>query len=146
MSVNMGKISDKKLLFILICIGIFFFIFILPMLDNKNIIEKNELQEQFDNLGIPKLDKNICSRQCCKFTQWPVPFNTQDSTSSNNFSNYIGSNLSCNFGQTGGGCVCYQKSDNDYLANHGQNSTYTENDINVIDELPNSSSKNSIAV
>jgi hypothetical protein len=124
MNLNSQKITDKKLLFILIFICIVFFVFILPMLDNKNMTEQFELQEQFENIGIVKIDQNICSRQCCKFTQWPVPFNTQDPTSSNDSGNYIGSNLSCNYGQTGGGCVCYTKSDNDYLANHGQDSKF----------------------
>ena len=132
MNLNSQKISDPKLLFILICICIMFFVFILPMLDNKNISEKFELQEQFDNLNIGKIDKNICSRQCCKFTQWPIPFNTQDPGSSNkDLGNYIGSNFTCNYGQTGGGCVCYQKSDNDYLANRGQDNMFTNNDIGV---------------
>ena len=131
MNLNSQKITDKKLLFILIFICIVFFVFILPMLDNKNMTEQFELQEKFEN--IVKIDKNICSLDCCKFTQWPVPFNTQDPTSSNDTGNYIGSNLTCNYGQTGGGCVCYTKSDNDYLANRGQDSK-----SNVVGKTSNS--------
>ena len=156
MNLNSQKINDPKLLFILICICIAFFVFILPMLDNKNMSEKFELQEQFDNLNIAKIDKNICSRQCCKFTQWPVPFNTQDPSSGNqdpsssnqdsNSSNFIGSNLTCNYGQTGGGCVCYKKSDNDYLANRGQDNTFTDNDIGVAGGSPFYNQENKLDV
>ena len=132
MNFNSQQINDQKLMFVLICICIVFFVFILPILDNKNKSEQFELQEQFENLNMAKIDKNICSRQCCKFTQWPVPFNTQDPSSSNtDLNQFIGSNLSCNYGQTGGGCVCYKKSDNDYLSNHCQDNTFTDNDINV---------------
>jgi hypothetical protein len=124
MNLNIGKISDKKIFVILFLICFVFFIFVLPMLDKKNITERFEIREKFDNLNIPKIDKNICSRQCCKFTQWPVSFNTEDPNSSKtDLSNFIGSNFTCNYGETGGGCVCYKKSDNDYLANHGQNFT-----------------------
>jgi len=115
--------NNNNFLFILICIGIIFVVFILPCLENININETNKLKETFDNLQLPKIDQNICSQQCCKFTQWPIPFNTTDPNNKMDLSNYIGSNFSCNNGQTGGGCVCYTKSDNDYLANHGQQNT-----------------------
>jgi len=67
-----------------------------------------------------KIDQKICSNQCCKFTQWPVNFNTSDPNNNIDTSKYIGSNFSCNNGQTGGGCVCYESGDNNYLTNHGQ--------------------------
>lgn len=93
-------------------------------LDNKiNDIVKN-VSTYYDNSkldNLPRIDKNICSKQCCKFIQWPVPFNTRNPVISDETLNkYIGSNLSCNLGE-GGGCVCVTKDDYNYLANHGQN-------------------------
>ena len=85
--------------------------------------DANMIEEQFDNLNMNYLDQNICSRQCCKFTQWPIPFNTKDPNSNIDTDKYIGSNFMCNNGQTGGGCVCYTKENNNYLANHGQTNT-----------------------
>lgn len=110
-----------NLLITIICIGIIFFVFFLPSIDKEYIKDVNNTQEQFDNLNMTYLDQNICSPQCCKFTQWPIPFNTQDPNNSQS-NNYIGSNFTCN-GQHGGGCVCYTKENNDYLANRGQANT-----------------------
>ena len=119
----MDKLSDKNTFIILLCIGIFFFFIIMPYLDKLNS------KEQIDNFtdllagnNIRKLDQNICSTQCCKHTQWPVPFNTTDpNVDPKIFKDYIGSNLSCNNGQTGGGCLCVNKKDYEYLSNHGEN-------------------------
>ena len=65
---------------------------------------------------------NQCSRQCCKHTQWPVPFNTTDpNVKPEDLKDYIGTNLTCNNGQVSGGCVCVKKEDYEYLSTHGQN-------------------------
>jgi len=112
-----------NLIITIICIGIIFFVFFLPSLDKEYIKDITNTKEKFDNIGLPYLDKNICSPQCCKFTQWPIPFNIKDPNV--NTDKYIGSNFMCNNGQTGGGCVCYTKDNNDYLANHGQTNTNT---------------------
>lgn len=100
-------------------------VFMLPKMEKMNNAEEEELKENFNNLLIPKIDQHVCSRQCCKFTQWPVPFNTTNPSKTTNQSEmntdkYIGSNLSCNLGDTGGGCVCIEKSDYEYLSTHGQ--------------------------
>jgi len=126
------NINNNQLLLILITISIIFFVFILPNLEKQNDQENNELKEQFNNLSfntatnddglLHKIDQKICSNQCCKFTQWPVNFNTNDPNNNLDTSKYIGSNFSCNNGQTGGGCVCYESGDNNYLSNHGQDS------------------------
>ena len=113
--------NNNNLLLVLITITIIFFVFVLPNLESRARQEDDELKEEFENLSLNtehKIDQKICSRQCCKFTQWPVSFNTNDPNIDT--SKYIGSNFSCNNGQTGGGCVCYEKEDNTYLSNHGQ--------------------------
>jgi len=111
----MNKLSDKNKFIVLLCVGIFFFFIVMPYLDNQNSKEQND---NFSNLR--KIDKNICSRHCCKYTQWPVSFNTTDpENDSKLFKDYIGTNLSCNGGPDGGGCVCVNKEDYEYLSNHG---------------------------
>jgi hypothetical protein len=115
----MKSLSNNELFGILVIIGILFIIFILPILEVENFKEGFELKEKFDN--IVKIDQNICSAQCCKFTQWPLPFNTQNpNIDDKSLENYIGSNLSCNNGQTGGGCVCFTPKDFNYLAKRGK--------------------------
>jgi len=111
---------NTNLLIKIVCVILIFFIFFIPLLDNENRKDINNSREQFDNINMNFIDQNICSKQCCKFTQWPVPFNTKD-PNFNDSDNYIGSNFTCNNGK-GGGCVCYTKKDNDYLSNHGQSS------------------------
>lgn len=117
----MNELSDKNTFIILLCIGIFFFLIVMPYLDKQN---SKEQLDNFTNLvlnsNIKKIDQNICSTQCCKHTQWPVPFNTNDPyVDPNLFKDYIGTNLSCNNGPTGGGCLCVTKKDYEYLSNRG---------------------------
>jgi hypothetical protein len=85
-------------------------------------LDKQNNKEQIDNFSnLIKIDQNICSPQCCKHTQWPVSFNTIDPNIDQNlFKDYIGSNLSCNNGPTGGGCLCVTKKDYEYLSKRGQ--------------------------
>lgn len=79
----------------------------------------SSIKEEKDN-KIIKIDQNVCSKQCCKFIQWPVPFNTRNPTISNStLDKFIPSNLACN-GGSNGGCVCLTKDDFNYLSNHGQ--------------------------
>lgn len=95
------------------------------------IIKENKLKENYDdtpqiinnsNSNITKLDKNICSKQCCKFDVWPAPFNTVNpNIDPAVLDNFIGTNLNCNYGPDGGGCLCVTKNDFNYIANHGQN-------------------------
>jgi hypothetical protein len=117
----METLFNNNVIFILISIGIIFFIFILPIIDQYNFKESNILKEEFENLKTVKIYENICSKQCCKFTQWPIPFNTQDPKINNDdMKDYIGTNFFCNYGESGGGCLCMKQSDYDYLTNHGQ--------------------------
>jgi len=117
----MNYFSDKNIFIILLYIGVLFFLVIMPYIDNQNLKEQNEYFSNFlSNDNIRKIDQNVCSTQCCKHTQWPTPFNTKDpNIDPKLFENYIGSNFSCNNGHTGGGCLCIDKKDYDYLSNHG---------------------------
>jgi hypothetical protein len=113
----MNKLSDKNTFIILLCVGIFFFFIIMPCLDKENFTDLLS-----GDKIIRKIDQNICSTQCCKHTQWPTPFNTTDpNINSNLFKDYIGTNFSCNNGPTGGGCLCVNKKDYEYLSNRGVN-------------------------
>jgi hypothetical protein len=83
-------------------------------IDNDSSIKENKSN------AIHKIDQNVCSKQCCKFIQWPVPFNTRNPTiSDSTLDQFIPSNLACN-GGANGGCVCLTKDDFNYLSNHGQ--------------------------
>jgi len=68
------KKSDNNVLVLVILGAIVFFVFIMPMLDKANASEEAKLKEHLNNIEpTVKIDKNMCSRQCCKFSQWPVP-------------------------------------------------------------------------
>ena len=122
--------NKNQALVLAILLIIIFFVFVLPKIDAANkkeqllllqkIKEKLENTDNTDNTPT-KIDKLICSKQCCKHTQWPVPKDmlTRDMTDEQ-ASKFIGTNMSCNLGN-GSGCVCATKDDFDYLATRGAN-------------------------
>ena len=116
------KLNNNQVLVLVILGVIVFFIFILPMIDNKNKQATDKVKEGLNNtLEIKKLDKNVCSKQCCKHVQWPVPHDAKTKDMSDKeLEKYISTNLSCNFG-SGSGCLCVTKDDFNYLANRGSN-------------------------
>ena len=116
------KKLNNNILILVILGAVIFFVFIMPLLDKIHTKEETNLKEHLNNTDPAiKIDKNMCSKQCCKFTQWPVPHDLNDKQiPKEQLKNYIGSNLSCNFG-TGSGCVCFSKEDFNYLANHASN-------------------------
>ena len=126
---NLIKYDNLKIIIIIIIL-ILIYIFILnPYLEKQNINEKFQITEEFENLQniinnplkVYQVDKNICSKQCCKFEQWPIPFNTVNPNIDKKIlNNFIGTNLSCNNGPDGGGCLCMTKDDFNYIANRGQ--------------------------
>jgi hypothetical protein len=117
------KKSNNNVLVFVVLGAIIFFVFIMPMLDRANASEEAKLKEHLNNTEpTNKIDKNMCSKQCCKFTQWPVPDDLIEKTiPEDQLKNYVGSNMSCNFGN-GSGCLCVTKDDLNYLSNHGGNS------------------------
>ena len=117
--------SDSFLILSLL-LGILFFFYIYPNIIIQSKKEDFLIDDKIHNLikttdqNIPKIDQNICSKQCCKFIQWPIPFNTRNPIiNDDTLNNFIPSNLSCNRG-TNGGCVCLTENDFNYLSNHGQ--------------------------
>jgi hypothetical protein len=116
------KLNDNEVLGLIILGIVIFFIFILPIIDNKNIQCTNKLKEKLSNIkNSKKLDTNICSKQCCNHTQWPIPSDAMTKEiSDKEMEKYVGSNLSCNFG-SGSGCLCVTKDDMNYLSNRGLN-------------------------
>lgn len=100
-----------------IIIGVLIFVFIiLPMTREKSKFTNTKSETK----DIVKIDENKCSRDCCKFTQWPVPhMETKDN-------NNIGNNMSCNFGSASG-CVCVSDDDFKYLSNRGMNASHQDN-------------------
>jgi hypothetical protein len=125
--------NEDIFLFVAIFIGIIFFFIIYPYTqtncenfdESTPIFIENKSDNKSDNINVidksfPRIDQNICSKQCCKHIQWPVPFNTKNPLVDKEIlDNFIGSNLSCNNGENGG-CVCLTKNDFNYLSNHGQ--------------------------
>lgn len=108
----------KNIIFIVILGAIIYFVFIRQSLhdtDKKNIIECN------DNIESVKIYNNICSRECCKFSQWtPPPELAEKKILTEITDNYIGSNMSCNGGDKGG-CLCFSKDNYNYISQRGGN-------------------------
>lgn len=104
----------KKIDYILIgvILAIIYMIYISPNMDNTE--NMSGLDSNSDPESLLKVDKNKCSRDCCKYTQWPAPHMV------NNNNNNVGTNLMCNAGN-GGGCVCVNDSEFKYLSSRGTN-------------------------
>ena len=121
------KLTNNQVLGLIILGAILYFVYVQPCVDTK-------FQETLQDLNpITKIDINKCSKNCCKFTQWPIKFelsaNSRNLISDNkpintntneDTSQYIGTNYSCNFGQ-GSGCLCMTKEDLSIIENRGSN-------------------------
>lgn len=111
--------NPKKVLFIFIFVVIIVCV-VYPNLkkcyetENWTNTEK-EIKFDINNDSILKVDKLRCSRDCCKFNQWPLPIELQVGQSE-----FIGSNFSCNNGGTSG-CVCIESDNMNTLGNHAGN-------------------------
>jgi hypothetical protein len=122
--------SDNTFLILAILIGILIIFVIYPNIMSQNHSEGFQIDQQVNKIltdtinkekDVPKIDQRICSKQCCKFIQWPVPFNTKNPIVKDDvLNNFIPSNFACNGGENGG-CVCLTKDDYNYLSEHGQN-------------------------
>ena len=122
MSYQLVKENNSSLIIITIIGSLFFFVFVLPRLEELFYKEKQNLKEKMetvtnDNKPLTKLDRNKCSRDCCAFTQWPSPHMPA------NDSDYVPTNINCNGGQ-GGGCLCVTKDDYNYLSRRAENNDY----------------------
>jgi len=94
-----------------IIIYLIIFILFLIIFNYENIEKLNNTTSD----DIIKIDTNICSKNCCNFTQW-LPEHMKNK---NLNTNYIPSNYSCNFGANSG-CLCMTENDKDFISNHGQ--------------------------
>lgn len=134
----LNNLENNKTLMFVVLGAVLFFIFVLPLIDKMCEKEQTILKEKLknissekmlthpnstyyslldDNMGdIVKIDENRCSRYCCKHTQWPVPHELTNKATEE----YIGTNLSCNFGANSG-CVCVTKDNFNYLSSRGNN-------------------------
>ena len=109
------ELNNNLLLFVVFGIVILWIF----MYDNKNVKEKltDVKNEQYN-----QLDKYMCSKQCCKFAQWPVPKELNEHTiPDDKLVNYIGSNFACTGGDKSG-CLCITKDESQYLSQRGGNS------------------------
>ncbi len=114
---------DYSFIILSILIGILVIYIIYPNIINQNYNEGFQIDQKVNQIianNLPKLDQRVCSKQCCKFIQWPVPFNTKNPIVKDTvLDNFIPSNFACNGGQNGG-CLCLTKDDFNYLSEHGQ--------------------------
>lgn len=108
------EFNNNNLLLFVVLGGVIFWLF-----TNKNV--KENLAD-VKNENANKLDQFMCSKQCCKFAQWPVPKELNEHTiPDNKLINYIGSNFSCTGGDKSG-CLCITKDESQYLSQRGGNS------------------------
>ncbi len=130
--------SDYSFILLSILIGVLFIFIIYPKIMNQNQNEDFKIDQQINEIftdantnqpntnqpntnQLNKIDQKICSKQCCKFVQWPIPFNTRNPIVKDDIlDNFIPTNFACNGGENGG-CVCLTKDDYNYLSEHGQN-------------------------
>jgi hypothetical protein len=121
------KLNNNQILGLVILGAILFFIFVMPVIDSTNTKEK------LTNIDtITKIDKNICSKQCCKHAQWPVPHDMKSNDiPEEQLSNYVGTNFSCNFGE-GSGCLCVTKDEFNYLSGRGGNAGSTNSTCKAV--------------
>jgi hypothetical protein len=102
---------DGNTLIVGFILGVIVYSYVLP-----SLAKETEKMASLEDEGILKVDTNMCSRDCCKHSQWPVPFEGEEGEDDGN----VSSNLMCN-GGSGGGCVCLKKEDKTYLSGRAKN-------------------------
>lgn len=103
---------DGNTLIVGFILGVIVYSYVLP-----SLVKETEKMAPLKDEGILKVDTNMCSRDCCKHSQWPVPFGEEgEDVGEGN----VSSNLMCN-GGSGGGCVCLKKEDKTYLSERAGN-------------------------
>jgi hypothetical protein len=105
------------MLIIVICIILFFGI-IMPLFETNNTVKIKSIYERLNN--IIRYDLEKCSKNCCNVQWQGSPELLGDDNNGKLNSNYVSSNMSCNFGKNSG-CVCLSKDNFNYLENHGNN-------------------------
>lgn len=102
------NLSRTDIILVGIIVGLIFYLYVMPT------IKENMTEVEGDTKSVLKVDTNSCSRDCCKHSQWPVPHQT------NNDKDHVSTNLMCNAGN-GGGCVCLNKNEFEYLSSRAEN-------------------------
>ena len=98
----------------------------LEKFEDSSLIGSNLMNSNLLEAEMPSLDSNMCSQECCKQTQWPVPHDVGPKAGAD----FIGNNMSCNHG-TGSGCLCVTKKDFNYLSSRGNNTSSKIEDTSV---------------
>jgi len=121
--IQKGSGQNNMVLIYGIIMVIVFYVFIMPIIEKCYNDEKKILVEKLENIMATKIDTNKCSKSCCINSGWKLPKELEPTDmSQDQLKNYIPSNFSCNFGSnTGGGCVCVSKDDNELLGSRGGN-------------------------
>ena len=121
--IQKGSGKNNMVLIYGIIMVIVFYVFILPIIEKCYNDEKKILVEKLENIMATKIDTNKCSKSCCINSGWKLPKELEPTDMSvDELKNYIPSNFSCNFGSnTGSGCVCVSKDDNELLGSRGGN-------------------------
>lgn len=121
--IQKGSGKNNMVLIYGIIMVIVFYVFIMPIIEKCYNDEKKILVEKLENIMATKLDTNKCSKSCCINSGWKLPKELEQTDMSvDELKNYIPTNFSCNFGSnTGGGCVCVSKNDNELLGSRGGN-------------------------
>jgi hypothetical protein len=86
----------------------------------ENLENISKYEKVCTNNDFIKIDKNKCSRKCCGLNQYQTEFLKEIDDNSEERKKYVGSNISCNFGDSSG-CLCIPKEDYAYLSNRGIN-------------------------
>ena len=121
--IQKGSGKNNMVLIYGIIMVIVFYVFIMPIIEKCYNDEKKILVEKLENIMATKIDTNKCSKSCCINSGWKLPKELEPTDMSvDELKNYIPSNFSCNFGSnTGSGCVCVSKDDNELLGSRGGN-------------------------
>jgi hypothetical protein len=114
----MYKDKDKLIIAIIIFVVIYIIYNLYYYNINENLENISKYEKVCDDDNIIKIDQNICSRKCCGLTQYQSEFLKDIDDNSEERKKYVGSNMSCNFGD-GSGCLCIPKDNYDYLTNRG---------------------------
>jgi hypothetical protein len=125
MAIEMLNSRESTKIVLLVILGaVILFTIIIPIFNSMCNGDMDKIHENLEDIsGTRKIDLNVCSPQCCKFTQWPLPKALQPTgpITEEQLKNVIPNNFSCGWGN-GNGCPCITTDDFNYLRDHGGNS------------------------
>ena len=112
--------ENNKIILYSLILTAFFFLFIMPQIENCYNDDKRMLRERLENIinkPIYPIDDAKCSRSCCINSGWPYPKELLDKDiPEKELKDYVPNNFTCNYGKNiNSGCLCLKKGDMDYL-------------------------------